>query len=51
MELSLLEAVVVPPVMTYDAITTGRNSVSTTGMSYYGIITVRSSSSATSYDL
>ena len=47
MELSLLEAVVVPPVMTYDAITTGRNSVSTTGMSYHGIMTGRSSSSAT----
>ena len=31
MELSLVEAVVVPPVMTYDAITTGsRNNVRTT---------------------
>ena len=43
MELFLVEAVVVPPVMSYDAITTSRNSVSTAGMSYDGISTARSS--------
>ena len=51
MELSVVEAVVLTPVMSYNAITTSRNSISTTGMSYYGIITGRSSSSATSYEL
>ena len=43
MESSLVEAVVVPTVMSYDAITISRNIVSTTGMRYYGIITGSSS--------
>ena len=46
MELSLVE-VVVPPVMSYDAITTSKTLLVPLGMSYYGIIPGRSSSGAT----
>ena len=42
MQFPLVEAVVIPTDMSYDAVTTSRNSVSTTGMSYYGIISGRS---------
>ena len=51
MQLSLVEAVVVPPDMSNYAVTTSRNSVSSTGMSYYGIISGRSGGNDTGNEL
>ena len=51
MQLPQVEAVVVPPHMSYDAVTTSKNSVSTTVMSYYVIIRGRSGGIDTSNEL